>query len=108
MHFEAGPDVKNLYSWDDRIGINSSFFFAFQCHDTTVKKIISELHMYPYRDTSNSVMGWSGSLYQCGMRWWDSTGIQQINPYVSKKERLYWYLWYDTKKHIAYFETFDM
>lgn len=109
MHFDAGPDVMDLYCWDDRIGINSSFFFGFRCQDTTIKRVINVLHLQPYRGQIDSLTGeWSGSLFQCRMPWWDSAAIQRIIPYVNKEDRLYWYLWYDTKREMAYFETFDM
>ena len=105
MHFEPGPDVKNLYCEDNRIGINSSFYFVFECDDSTVSKIRHELKMT--KDAEEHLPGWFG-LGACPMPWWDSATIVRIKPDRAVDHKVYWYLWYDQKKKTAYLETYDM
>jgi hypothetical protein len=102
--FEPGADVKNLYCFDDAIGIDAGYYFAFNCQDSTRHKIIEYLALRP--DTTN--MGFGGGLFSQPTRWWDTAAIAKLRPYARVKDDLYRYLWYDASTGKAYFFTFNI
>ena len=102
--FAPTSDVKNIYSFDDQIGIDSKFMFSFNCNDTTKNRIVKHLNL----TKSNKPNNYSSGLWQ-SFPWWDSTKIITLNPYWSKSERDYYrYLWFDKTKQMLYYIDFDM
>ena len=94
-------DVKHINSYSDELGIDASYWLAFECHDSTFKKIVSHLKLQR-RDFP------SGG-FNCPKKWWDTAFISHSNPYhrVDEKERLFWYLWYQDSTQKAYLLTGD-
>ena len=124
FEFYPTSDVKNLYCYSDQLGIDASYWFAFECNDSTVQKIISKLRLTikpkkeyrVTRDISGNVIdsmltyngnGLQGGLNSTPTSWWDTAFINKTNPYAKIKENLYWYLYHDTKNKKVYFLTFD-
>jgi hypothetical protein len=101
--FYPTSDIKNMYAHSDELGIDASYYFAFECADSTVEKIKKSLAL----SVDTTGMGFSGGLNSSPTFWWDTTAIQQIKPFSKQKENLYWYLWYDKAKQKVYFLTFD-
>lgn len=116
------PDVKNLYCYADQMGIDASYWLAFECNDSTVKKIIDNLQLKPDKqyafimDMQGKVIDsipkdgerLSGGLNSQPAFWWDTTFIKHSEPYGRTEDALCWYLWHDTKNNKVYFLTFDM
>jgi hypothetical protein len=104
LEIEPTADVKNIYCFDDAIGIDADYEFAFKCEDSTISKIIQKLNLTKTVKYENLGLNFGPSL-----PWWDTTKISQIIPYWKKGDHeTYWYLWYDAPTQIAYFQTFDM
>ncbi len=101
--FYPTADVKNIYAHSDELGIDASYYFAFECADSTVTKIKKSLFLSA--DTTGT--GFSGWLNSSPTFWWDTAAIQKIKPFTKQKENLHWYLWYDKAKGKVYFLTFD-
>jgi hypothetical protein len=101
--FYPTPDVKNIYAHSDELGIDASYYFAFECADSTVEKIKRSLSL----SVDTTGMGFSGGLNLSPTFWWDTVAIQQIKPFSRQRENLYWYLWFDKVKRKVYFMTFD-
>jgi len=101
---EATADVKNLYCYDDAIGIDADYQFAFTCNDSTIQKIITNLGLT--KTVKENIIGLS---FASDFPWWDTAHINRLEPYWKKGEHeTYWYLWFDEKTKKAYFFTFDM
>jgi len=104
FHFEPTPDVRNIYCYADQMGIDSKFFFSFNCDTTTLNRIINELHLI-HRDQPDL---FGRGLWQ-NFPWWDSAKIVTINPFSKKGDHeTYWYLWYDSTNKKVYYMDFDM
>lgn len=103
--FYPTADVKNIYCYSDQMGIDASFWFAFECNDTTFKKIKQNLQLQE-PDTSRILPGGSDGR-EVSMPWWDTAYINKNHSYDAQRGDLYWYLWYDRKKGKVYLYTFD-
>ena len=102
--FAPTSDVKNIYCFDDQIGIDSKFIFSFKCDDSTKNRIVKHLNL----TKSNKPDNYSSGLWQ-SFPWWDSAKIVTLNPYWSKSEKGYYkYLWFDKTKQMLYYIDFDM
>ena len=97
-------DVKNIDSYSDNLGINASYWLAFDCEDSTIKKITSKLQL---TQEIVETPGLFGGLNTRPTTWWDTAFIYHAKPLSKKEKNLYWYLWYDKKTKRAYFLTFD-
>jgi len=98
------PDIKNIYCFDDAIGIDADYMFSFDCDSTTSNKIIA-LHSLTI-DTVNSNHGFG---LQHDFDWWDKKKISQLQKYSWTDGRQYHkYYWYDQDNQKAYFFDFDM
>src|SRR5690554_3575712 len=40
LQVDITPDIKNIYCFDDAIGIDADYMFSFNCDTTTARKII--------------------------------------------------------------------
>lgn len=45
LEIEITSDVKNIYCYNDAIGIDASYQFAFNCSEQTAAKIIAQHHL---------------------------------------------------------------
>ena len=119
--FHPTSDVKNLYCYSDQLGIDASYWFSFECNDSTAEKIVSKLKLQPDRryimmydstgkvidsilDTGNRL---SAGLNSSPIDWWDTAFIKKSIPYGKQNGNLHWYLWHDTRNKKVYFLTFD-
>jgi len=101
---EITPDVKNIYCFDDAIGIDADYMFLFDCDSLTSKKII-EMHNLVL-DTVNFDNGFG---MQHDFEWWDKDRIAELQKYSWTDGKQYHkYYWYDKEKGKAYFFDFDM
>ncbi|MEJ1237350.1 hypothetical protein WBG78_04415 [Chryseolinea sp. T2] len=104
LKIEPSPDVKNLYCFDDAIGIDQDYMFAFDCNAVTSAAII-KFNVLQI-DTANMDNGFG---MQHDFDWWDKNHIASL-------QKLAWtdghghfkYYWYDDKSGKAYFFDFDM
>ncbi|MFM2386950.1 MAG: hypothetical protein RL660_1707 [Bacteroidota bacterium] len=105
MGFAPTADVKNLNSHADEFGIDSSYWLAFECEDSTIDKIISKLQL---RESATETEGLIGGLNTHPTSWWDTAFVSHSKPFYKEENRNLWYLWYDSLKKKAYFLTFDL
>jgi len=98
-------DVKNIYCASDRLGIDASFTFAFECSLPTHQAIIQKLELRP--DTAIASIFFGSGGFSTGYSWWDKEIPQRVKPYSKSQGDLRWYLWRDEKRSKDYFLTFD-
>jgi hypothetical protein len=103
--FSPTKDVKHLNSYADELGIDASYWLAFECEDSTVQKIISTLQL---KKDSTKRLGFIGGLNTKPTNWWDTSFILNHSPFYKDEERVFWRLWYDSKEKKAYLLTFDL
>jgi hypothetical protein len=104
LKVELTPDVKNIYCFDDAIGIDADFQFAFNCDTSTVRRIIEEHKLTLDKETTDYAFG-----FQHDFPWWDKKKIEKLELYSWKGERQFFkYFWYDAKEQKAYYFDFDM
>lgn len=104
LKVEITPDVKNIYCFDDAIGIDADYMFAFNCDSITSRKII-EAHKLKI-DTLNSDNGFG---LQHNFEWWDKEKIKKLKKYSWTNSSQYSkYYWYDEDSRKAYFFDFDI
>jgi len=104
LKLKITPDVKNIYCFDDAIGIDADYMFAFNCNEMTSKKIIGINKLTI--DTLNSDNGFG---MQHDFEWWDKDKIEKIKKYSWTDGNQYFkYYWYDKENEKAYFFDFDM
>lgn len=98
-------DVKNIYCFDDAIGIDADYQFSFSCSKETADKIIATHEMKLIPSKNDFAFG-----LQTEFDWWKLEDIKKLNPHIyqSEDEQYFKYFWYDTKKGKAYFFDFDM
>lgn len=104
LQVDLTPDIKNIYCFEDAIGIDSDYQFSFNCDTSTVSRIIKK-HQLTI-DTINDDFGFG---LQHDFDWWDKRKIKKLKLYSWEGEREYYkYFWYDTTEQKAYFFDFDM
>lgn len=104
LKVKLSDDVKNIYCFDDVIGIDSDYMFSFNCNEETAQKII-EVHNFEI-DTTNSDNAFN---IQHDFHWWDKQRIVELQKYSWTNGKNYnKYFWYDSKQEKAYFFDFDL
>lgn len=104
LKVEITPDVKNIFCFDDAIGIDADYMFAFSCNSTTSRKII-ELHNL----TIDSLNSDNGFGMQHDFIWWDKKKIENLQKYSwTDGSQCFKYYWYDKENQKAYFFDFNM
>ncbi|MGG9962716.1 hypothetical protein [Ferruginibacter sp. SUN106] len=122
--FEFAPttDVKKLYCYADRMGIDASYWFSFICADSTVEKIKNKLQLKwdqqfsVVRNMEGKIidtMYYKSNYLQGGLnssptRWWDTAFINNHTAYGKVQGHINSYLWHDSKKKKVYFFSFDL
>jgi len=102
LQIELSKDIKNLYCFDDAIGIDADYMFAFNCDSSTAEKIKVKHLLKP--DTNNDY----GFGMQHDFDWWDKKKIEQLDLYSWNKGQDYKFFWYDQKEKKAYYFEFDL
>lgn len=105
LQIEITPDIRNIYCFDDAIGLDADYMFAFNCNFYTSQKII-ETHQLKL-DSVNSDNGFG---LQHDFEWWDKERLAQLDKYIwtDESQRYFKYYWYDSVNEKAYFFEFDL
>jgi hypothetical protein len=104
LAIDITTDVKNIYTYDDFFGADYSILVAFNCDDSTAKKLIAAKGMQLSPEEHDVGLSFSDDF-----PWWHEDKIAKINPYKIGKADEYWkYLWYDKKTKTAYYEEFSL
>lgn len=103
--FTPTEDVKNLNSFGDELGIDASYWLAFECNDSTIGKIVTNLQLTKSEIETNGLIG---GLNTQPTPWWDTAFVSHSKPFTRQDDRILWYLWYNNKTKRAYFLTLDL
>jgi hypothetical protein len=104
LQVEITPDIKNIYCFDDAIGIDADYQFSFNCDNATARKIIAKHQLKLDTVTTDYAFG-----VQHDFDWWDKKKIEKLDLYSWQGERQYFkYFWYDETELKAYYFDFDM
>ena len=95
------PDVKNIYTCGDEIGIDASYHIAFECHDSTKNKIININNFTP--DNISGI-----GIQPPPHEWWDEQEILHLPQFSNIKRQYHRYFWYDSISQKAYYSDFDL
>lgn len=104
INVKLTPDVTNLYTYGDELGIDASYYLAFECDRNTALHIVKTNNLK--EDTKNGIPLSSGF----NMPWWSEREIESLQRYVYQNEEgtYFKYFWYNTKNRHAYFLDFDL
>jgi hypothetical protein len=103
LNVEITPDVKNIYTFGDELGIDAKYMIAFNCNGTTANKII-EVNEFK-ADNSNQ----DGYYIQAEhLKWWDRNEVIELPKYSWNDGNYFKYFWYDSIKEKAYYLDFDL
>jgi hypothetical protein len=104
LQVDLTEDIKNIYCFDDVIGIDADYMFSFNCKTTTAKKIIDKHKLKLDKETTDYAFG-----LQNDFDWWDKKKIEKLDLYSWQGEHQYFkYFWYDKTEQKAYYFDFDM
>ena len=104
LKIEITPDVMNIYCFDDAIGIDADYMFAFNCNEITSQKIIESNNL-----TIDNLNSDNGFGMQSDFEWWDKERIKNLQKYSwTNGSQHFKYYWYDNGNEKAYFFDFDM
>lgn len=104
LKVDITPDIKNIYCFDDEVGIDSDYMFSFNCNIETTRKIIEKHQLKLDKETKDFAFG-----IQNDFEWWDKKKIEKLDLYSWKDNQQYYkYFWYDKIEHKAYYFDFDM
>lgn len=104
LKVDLTPDIKNIYCFDDAIGIDADYMFSFNCDTTTARKIIEKHQLKLDKETADYAFG-----LQHDFDWWDKKKIVNLDLYSWQGDHQYFkYFWYDKTEQKAYYFDFDM
>lgn len=104
LKIDLTQDIKNIYCFDDAIGIDADYMFSFNCDSTTVKRIIEKHQLKLDTTTTDYAFG-----LQHDFKWWDKEKIEKLDLYSWQSEHQYFkYFWYDKTEQKAYYFDFNM
>jgi hypothetical protein len=104
LQIELSSDVKNIYCFDDAIGIDADYMFSFNCFETTAKKIIEKHQLKLDKTITDYAFG-----LQHDFDWWNKEKIEKLDLYSFQGEHQHFkYFWYDKTEEKAYYFEFDM
>lgn len=104
LKVDLTSDIKNIYCFDDAIGIDADYMFSFNCDTTTARKIIEKHQLKLDKTTTDYAFG-----LQHDFEWWDKKKIEKLDLYSWQGDHQYFkYFWYDKKEQKAYYFDFDM
>lgn len=104
LKIDLTPDIKNIYCFDDAIGIDADYQFSFNCDTTTSKRIIEKHLLKLDKTTTDFAFG-----LQSDFEWWDKKKIRKLPLYSWQgKQQYFKYFWYDKAEQKAYFFDFNL
>lgn len=104
LQVELTADIKNIYCFDDAIGIDADYMFSFNCDTTTARKIIEKHHLKIEKTRTDYAFG-----LQHDFEWWDKNKIEKLTLYSWQGDHQYFkYFWYDNTEQKAYYFDFDL
>jgi len=104
LQVEITPDVKNIYCFDDAVGIDADYQFSFNCDTSTVRRIIEKHKFTLDKETTEYAFG-----LQHDFDWWDKEKIEKLDLYSwTDKQQYLKYFWYDTAEQKAYYFDYDL
>jgi hypothetical protein len=104
LQVDLTTDIKNIYCFDDAIGIDTDYQFSFNCDSSSVGRIIKRHKLTLDTETKDYAFG-----LQSDFDWWDKTKIEKLELYSWKGDHQYFkYFWYDKVEQKAYYFDFDM
>lgn len=110
LNVEITPDVKNIYCFDDAIGADVDYMFAFNCDSMTIKRIIEVNEL-----VKDSIPGGNQEGLQHDFFWWDKERINELIGYKRTtsdgREGAKTYnriLWYDESNGKAYYFEYSL
>lgn len=104
LKVDLTPDITNIYCFDDAVGIDADYQFAFNCNDSTAQRIIRTHAMTLDTEDTDFAFG-----LQNDFKWWDKKKIEKLPLYSwTDGEQYFQYFWYDKKEQKAYYFDFDM
>ena len=104
IKIEITDDIKNIYCFDDAIGIDADYQFSFNCSPETADKII-RIHHFKL-DTLNTDYGFG---LQNDFNWWDKNKIEKLPLYTyTNNDRFFKHFWYDKNEKKAYYFDYDI
>lgn len=107
LKVEITPDVKNIFCFDDAIGQDADYMFAFDCNSITLNKIIEE-HLLTRASVSHN----DASGLQHEFPWWNKEKLKTLPTYSWNSDgtgkNLHKLFWYDDKNGKAYYFEYDL
>jgi hypothetical protein len=104
LKVEITPDIKNIFCFDDAMGIDADYQFSFNCEAASAERIIAIHKLILDNETTDYAFG-----LQNDFDWWDKEKIKTLQLYSWRGEHQYFkYFWYDKVEQRAYFFDFDM
>jgi hypothetical protein len=104
LQVDLTADIKNIYCFDDAIGIDADYMFSFSCNITTARKIIEKHQLKLDKETTDYAFG-----LQHDFDWWDKKKIKKLDLYSWQGDHQYFkYFWFDKTEGKAYYFDFDM
>ena len=104
VNVKPTSDVKNLYTSGDELGIDASYYLAFECDKNTALRII---------ESNNFLQGSNIGIPLISgfkMKWCNKIEIDSLTRYVYQNESgtYFNYFWYNELKRHAYFLDFGL
>ena len=107
LKVDLTPDVQNIYCFDDAIGQDSDYMFAFSCDSVTARKIIERHEL-----KNDHIFGNNPDGLQHEFFWWDINRINELQRYSwdsdTDRKNLHKLFWYDEKNKKAYYFEYSM
>ena len=98
LKVELTDDIKNIYCFDDAIGIDVDYMFSFNCNISTSKKIIKTNKLSIDTINVDNAFG-----LQSDFDWWNKKRIAELQKYSWTDGNQYCkYYWYDKIFHFFF------
>lgn len=104
VNVKLTKDVNKIYTYGDELGIDASYYLAFECNKNTALRIIESNKCI--KDSDKGIALYGGFK----MKWWNENEIDTLTRFVYKNEsgRYFKYFWYNDLNQHAYFLDFDL
>lgn len=107
LNTEVTPDVKNLYCFDDAIGADADYIFAFNCDSATAQNLIETNNLEKDTTVGNNPEG-----LQHDFPWWNKKRIGELQSYSfnssEKGKGFHKLFWYGGEAWKAYYFAYSL